>query len=194
MPRLVVIVASTRPGRVGRKVADWFIEQAAANGTFEIEVVDLAELALPFVDEPNHPVLRQYTKQHTLEWSAKVDAAEAFVFVMPEYNFAFNAPLKNAIDFLFHEWHYKPVGFVSYGGISGGLRAVQMMKQVVTAVKMFPLYEAVSISFVRKRIAESGVFEADDTLTAMAATMLTELHRVAVGLTALRRSITVPGN
>jgi NAD(P)H-dependent FMN reductase len=188
MPRLMVIVASTRPARVGRKVADWFIEQVVANGTFGIEVIDLAELALPFVDEPNHPVLRQYTKQHTLDWSAKVTAADAFVFVMPEYNFAFNAPLKNAIDFLFHEWHYKPVGFVSYGAASGGLRAVQMMKQVVTAVKMFPLYEAVSISFVRKRITDSGVFEADDALVASAATMLTELHRVAIAMTALREA------
>ena len=194
MPRLMVIVASTRPGRVGRKVADWFIEQIAANGTFEIEVVDLAELALPFVDEPNHPILRQYTKQHTLDWSAKVNAAEAFVFVMPEYNFGFNAPLKNAIDFLFHEWHYKPVGFVSYGAISGGLRAVQMMKQVLSGVKMYPVYEAVSISFVRKRITESGEFEADETLAAAAATMLTELHRVAVGLTAFRESIATPGS
>jgi NAD(P)H-dependent FMN reductase len=188
MPRLMVIVASTRPARVGRKVADWFVEQVVANGTFGIEVVDLAELGLPFVDEPNHPVLRQYTKQHTLDWSAKVTAADAFVFVMPEYNFAFNAPLKNAIDFLFHEWHYKPVGFVSYGATSGGLRAVQMMKQVVTAVKMFPLYESVSISFVRKRITESGVFEADDALVASAATMLTELHRVAIAMTALREA------
>jgi NAD(P)H-dependent FMN reductase len=188
MPRLIVIVASTRPARVGRKVADWFVEQAVADGSFDIEVVDLVELALPFVDEPNHPALRQYTKQHTLDWSAKVNATEAFVFVMPEYNFAFNAPLKNAIDFLFHEWHYKPVGFVSYGGISGGLRAVQMMKQVVTAVKMFPLYEAVSISFVRKRITESGVFEADDALVTSAAVMLKELHHVATGLTALRES------
>jgi len=192
MPRLMVIVASTRPGRVGRKVADWFVEQAVANAAFDIDVVDLAELALPFVDEPNHPTLRQYTKQHTLDWSAKVAAADAFVFVMPEYNFAFNAPLKNAIDFLFHEWHYKPVAFVSYGAVSGGLRAVQMMKQVVTAVKMFPVYEAVSIPFVRKRITESGVFEADDALAASAATMLTELHRVAIGMHALRQP-TVPG-
>jgi NAD(P)H-dependent FMN reductase len=187
MPRLMVIVASTRPGRVGRKVADWFVEQAVANAAFDIDVVDLAELALPFVDEPNHPTLRQYTKQHTLDWSAKVAAADAFVFVMPEYNFGFNAPLKNAIDFLFHEWHYKPVAFVSYGAVSGGLRAVQMMKQVVTAVKMFPVYEAVSIPFVRKRITESGAFEADDALAASAATMLTELHRVALGMNALRQ-------
>jgi NAD(P)H-dependent FMN reductase len=193
MPRLMVIVASTRPGRVGRKVADWFVEQAVANAAFDIDVVDLAELALPFVDEPNHPTLRQYTKQHTLDWSAKVAAADAFVFVMPEYNFGFNAPLKNAIDFLFHEWHYKPVAFVSYGAVSGGLRAVQMMKQVVTAVKMFPVYEAVSIPFVRKRITESGAFEADDALAASAATMLTELHRVALGMNALRQP-TAPGS
>ena len=91
------------------------------------------------MDEPNHPRLRQYTKQHTKDWSAKVEAADAFVFVMPEYNYGFNAPLKNVIDYLNQEWAYKPVGFVSYGGVASGTRAVQMIKQVVTTLKMTTL-------------------------------------------------------
>src|SRR6188508_1607060 len=95
LPKLMIIIASTRPGRVGLPVARWFARDAIAHGGFEVEVTDLAELALPFMDEPNHPRLRQYTHQHTKEWSAKVDAADAFVFVMPEYNYGFNAPLKN---------------------------------------------------------------------------------------------------
>jgi NAD(P)H-dependent FMN reductase len=131
-PRLLIIIASTRPGRVGLPVGQWFHERATSHGGFEVEVADLAEWNLPFMDEPNHPRLRQYTQPHTQRWSATVDRADGFVFVMPEYNNGFNAPLKNAIDYLYQEWQYKPVGFVSYGGTSGGLRAVQMAKLVVT--------------------------------------------------------------
>ena len=132
MPTLQIIIASTRPGRVGEPVADWFSARARQHGGFELDVVDLAELALPFMDEPNHPRLRRYEHQHTKDWSARVDAADAFVFVTPEYNHSYNAPLKNAIDYLHQEWEYKPVGFVSYGGVAAGTRAVQALKQVVT--------------------------------------------------------------
>ncbi|MFE3583194.1 NADPH-dependent FMN reductase, partial [Streptomyces vinaceus] len=85
-------------------VAAWVEEYAQRHGGFdEIEVVDLAEVGLPFMDEPNHPRLGQYTHEHTRRWSAKVSEADAFVFVMPEYNFGFNAELKNALDFLHSE-------------------------------------------------------------------------------------------
>ena len=147
-PTLQIVVASTRPGRVGLPVAEWFRDRAVAAGNFEIDFADLAAIDLPFMDEPNHPRLRQYTHDHTREWSARVDAADAFVFVMPEYNYGLTAPLKNAIDFLHQEWAYKPVGLVSYGGVSAGTRAAQMVKQVVTTLRMTPVLEAVSIPFV----------------------------------------------
>src|SRR6185437_2310461 len=149
---LMIVIASTRPGRLGLPVARWFRERAEAQGSFAIDVVDLATLDLPFMDEPKHPRLRQYVHQHTKEWSVRVDAADAFVFVMPEYNFGFTAPLKNAIDYLHSEWAYKPVGLVSYGGVSAGTRAAQMIKQVVTTLKMTPLTEAVSIPFIAQFI------------------------------------------
>lgn len=186
MPKLQIFIASTRPGRVGLPVAKWFVEQARQHGGFEIEVVDLAEVDLPFMDEPNHPAQRQYTKQHTLRWSALVDSADAFVFVMPEYNYGFSAPLKNAIDYLNWEWRYKPVGFVSYGGIAAGTRSVQMIKQVVTALKMVPLTEAVHIPFVRQFVNEDGKFLPNAELEAGADAMLAELRRWTVALQPLR--------
>jgi len=76
------------------------------------------------LDDPHLPRLRQYTRQHTSDWSALVDAVDAVVFVTPEYNFGYPATIKNAIDYLHSEWNYKPVGFVSYGGIAAGTRAV----------------------------------------------------------------------
>jgi NAD(P)H-dependent FMN reductase len=175
MPKLHVILASTRPGRAGEPIADWFVERAAAHGAFEVELVDLAEVALPFMDEPNHPRLRRYTHEHTKAWSARVDSADAFVFVTPEYNYGLTAPLKNAIDFLHFEWQHKPVGFVSYGGVAAGTRAVQMLKQVVTTLKMLPLFEAVNIPFHTRFIDDEGALAANDTMVKAAAAMLDEL-------------------
>ena len=186
MPKLFVIIASTRPGRVGLPVAQWFTERAREHGGFDVEVVDLAEVALPFLDEPNHPRLRKYTQEHTKQWSARVDSADAVVMVTPEYNYGFSAPLKNAIDYLFWEWQHKPVGFVSYGGIAAGTRAVQMLKLVVTAVKMLPLSEGVHIPFVHQLIVE-GQLQATDEIDKAATAMLDELVAAEISLHARRR-------
>lgn len=186
MPLLQVIIASTRPGRVGLPVGRWFEAHARAHGSFDVEVVDLLELGLPLMDEPNHPRMRQYTREHTRDWSAKVAAADAFVFVMPEYNYGFTAALKNAIDYLHVEWQYKPVGFVSYGGVAAGTRAVQMLKLVVTTLKMTPLSEAVSLPFVAQFIDEDGVFVPTELVQIAANDMLVELARVSEALRPLR--------
>ena len=186
MPKLIVVIASTRPGRAGLAVARWFVDRAEADGRFDVEVVDLAELRLPMLDEPKHPRLRQYTRRHTSEWSATVERGDAFVFVTSEYNHGYPAPLKNAIDYLHHEWQYKPVGFVSYGGVSAGTRAVQQLKQVVSAVKMTPLFEAVNIPFHTQFIGDDGAVHANEIMDQAAEAMLSELLRVEEALRPLR--------
>src|SRR5690349_89931 len=185
-PRLQIIIASTRPGRVGLPVAEWFTGRARAHGGFALDPVDLAELALPFMDEPNHPRLRRYEHQHTKDWSARVEAADAFVFVTPEYNHSYNAVLKNAIDFLHNEWAYKPVGFASYGGIAAGTRALQALKPVVAALRMTPVVEAVHIPFVGQFVDEDEVFRPNEVLDQAADAMLVELSRVEAALRSLR--------
>ena len=189
MPKLQVIIGSTRPGRLGLPVATWFVDRATAQGRFEIDVVDLAELALPFMDEPNHPRLRQYVHQHTKDWSARVDSADAFVFVTPEYNHGFSAPLKNAIDYLNQEWQYKPLGIVSYGGVSAGTRAVNMLKQVVTPLKMVPIAEVVTIPFIAQFIDEEGRVQANQVMETAATAMLDELLRWVEALRPMRARV-----
>jgi NAD(P)H-dependent FMN reductase len=188
MPRLAIIVASTRPGRVGRDIAEWFHLHAANHGGFDLDLVDLAEIGLPFLDEPEEASTRVYTHQHTKDWSARVEAADAFVFVMPEYNNGFNAPLKNALDFLYYEWQYKPVSFVSYGMTSAGLRAVQMIKQVVAALKMMPVAEAVSVP-LRQCLDENGRLMPNDIMTALATEMLDELERLTTAFGTIRAAV-----
>jgi NAD(P)H-dependent FMN reductase len=189
MPELMIVIASTRPGRGGLPVAQWFIQHAADHGSFDIKVVDLAELRLPLLDEPHHPRLRQYTQPHTQEWSEQVDSADAFVFVTPEYNHGYPASLKNAIDYLHHEWRYKPVGFVSYGGVAAGTRSMEQLQQVVAAVKLLPVIAAVNIPFFQQFINDEGVLEPNDVMEQAADAMLDELLRLEAKLRPLREEV-----
>ncbi|MFD5477620.1 NADPH-dependent FMN reductase [Streptomyces hawaiiensis] len=182
---LTTVVASTRPGRVGRSVADWFTTRAAECDEFESHTVDLRELALPFLDEPHPPALRQYTKSHTRAWSRIVEASDAFVFVTPEYNGSFPAPLKNAWDYLVVEWQHKPAAFVGYGGVSAGTRAVQMGKQVVANLRMLPIGPTVSVPFVGE-LVEEGAFRPGKIHEVAAEQMLDELVRTARVMRRLR--------
>jgi NAD(P)H-dependent FMN reductase len=183
---LQVIIGSTRPGRVGPAVADWIVDRARAHGDFEVEVTDLAELNLPMFDEPNHPRLHQYVHQHTQDWSRTVDRADAFVFVIPEYNYGFNAATKNAIDYLHTEWQNKPAGIVSYGGVAAGTRAAQMLKQVLSALKVVPVTDSVNIPFVREKLDDDGRLKPNEIMEDAATAMLGELSRWAQALSPLR--------
>ena len=187
MPSILhTIVCSTRPGRVGLPVALWFHEIARQHGGFEAVLVDLAEFNLPIYDEPKHPVLQQYEHEHTKRWSASVSAADAFVFVTPEYNYGPPPSLLNALNYVYKEWNYKPAAFVSYGGVSGGLRAVQIEKHTLTTLKMVPLVEAVTIPMVAQHMSE-GRFTPKEVHQTSATAMLNELARWAEALKPLRQ-------
>lgn len=186
--KLQVIIASTRPGRVGPAVANWFADYAKQQAGFEVELVDLADFNLPIYDEPAHPRMQQYEHAHTKRWSAKVQAADAYVFVTPEYNFGPPPAFVNALNYLYKEWNYKPCGFVSYGGLSGGMRAVQMEKQLVTTLKMMPMVEAVALPMVWNQLGEDGKFSATQPIEHSAQELLQELGRWAAALKPMREA------
>lgn len=183
--KLHTIVGSTRPGRVGPTIAKWFNEFAAEHGKFEPVLVDLADFKLPVFDEPEHPMRQNYKNAHTKAWAESVSSADAFVFVTPEYNYGPPPALLNALNYLSLEWNYAPAGFVSYGGISGGLRAVQVEKQIVTTLKMMPIPEGVPMPMVFPHI-ENGVLKPLDIYKTSAATMLDELYKWTDALKPLR--------
>lgn len=186
---LQVIVASTRQERKGPLVAAWFMKQVAVHAGYRVEQIDLATVNLPMLDEPRHPRFRQYEHEHTKAWSATIDRADCFVFVTPEYNFSAPPALLNALDYLSQEWAYKPVGFVSYGGVSGGTRSVQMLKQTATALKMMPMMEMVAIPFFTQYInKETGIFDPGSVQDGPAQGLLKELARWARALKPMRES------
>jgi NAD(P)H-dependent FMN reductase len=138
--RLVVVIASTREGRFGPTVANWFVEQARERSDLDIDVLDLAEAGLP--DQ-----LTGYgspTPEAVTAVTPRLAAADAFVLVTPEYNHSYPAPVKTLIDWHFTEWQAKPVGFVSYGGMSGGLRAVEHLRGVLAEMHAVTVRDTVS--------------------------------------------------
>jgi NAD(P)H-dependent FMN reductase len=185
LPKLYVITVSTRPGREGVPLSDWMLARAKAHGGFDVELVDLREVNLPMFDEPRHPRLRTYEHEHTKRWSAKIDAADAFIFVTPEYDHGTPPSLINALIYLSQEWAHKPVGFVSYGGPAGGTRAVQMVKPILTSLKLVPLFESVIAPLFTKSITD-GTFTASELQETQARGMLDALLKWVGALAPMR--------
>ncbi|MCQ4120219.1 NADPH-dependent FMN reductase [Rhodococcus tibetensis] len=145
--RIEVIIGSTRVGRVAPVVADWFTERARAYPRVELGIIDLLETPLP-QDLSDSPV--------TDAFRARVGRADGFVAVTSEYNHGYPAALKTAFDSVKHEWRAKPIGFVSYGGLSGGLRATEQLRQVVAELHMVSVRQSVSFHQVRKKFDNQG--------------------------------------
>jgi NAD(P)H-dependent FMN reductase len=186
MYKLKVISSTVRPGRKGPAIAKWITEVAGNHG-FEAEMIDLGELNLPVMNEPVHPALKQYEHEHTKQWSAKIDEADAFIFVTAEYDYSYPAPLKNAIEYLVHEWAYKPSGIVSYSiGPFAGVRAVMSLKTDLLSLKNVSLGEMVNIPQLNQFMDEEGNFTADERLNNNAKIMLDQLVRWTKGMKAIR--------
>ena len=145
MPRIAIVIGSTRPGRRSEAVANWVYEFAQKRSDAEFELVDIKAFNLPLLDEPVSPILGQYSKPHTKVWADKIRSFDGYVFVAPEYNHGISGALKNAIDFLFAEWNDKAAGFVSYGG-AGGARAVEHLRLVLAEVRIATVRNQVLLS------------------------------------------------
>ncbi|MFF1505884.1 NADPH-dependent FMN reductase [Streptomyces sp. NPDC058326] len=150
---LVLVVASDREGRFAPVITDWFRSRLAEREDFTVSVVDLAELDLPtsLSHAPSPAVRAELAKV-----SPVLAAADAYVVITPEYNHSFPASLKNLIDRHYTEWQAKPVGFVSYGGISGGLRAVEQLRQIYAELHAVTVRETVSFHHAHGQFDDEG--------------------------------------
>lgn len=176
--KLEIIVVSTRPGRIGHEVGAWIESFARQHSEFEIHVSDLSKLELPMFNEPNHPRHGDYIYEHTKRWSQQIAAADAFLFVTPEYNYNTPPSLVNALDYLNREWQYKPAAFVGYGG-TGAVRAIQLEKLLLTNFNVMPIFHNVALVGVH---ASMEKFAIDERHEAPAATMMSELYKWAGAL------------
>ncbi|AWI84416.1 NADPH-dependent FMN reductase [Alloyangia pacifica] len=155
--KVKIILGSTRPGRIVPIVGKWVEELAREQNGFDVEVVDLKEIDLPLLDEAGHPRAQAYEHEHTKKWAAKIAEADAFVFLTPEYNSFPSAALVNAIQALAVEWERKVAAVVSYGGVSGGMRAAQELRQLLVNMNVMALPQSVPVPFVFNFIGDDGV-------------------------------------
>ena len=144
-PKVAIVIGSTRPGRKAEAVARWVYGIAKQRSDAEYELLDIQDYKLPHLDEPIPPSLHQYSKAHTKAWSEKVNSFDAYVLVTPEYNHSTSGALKNAIDYLYHEWNNKAAGFVSYGSM-GGVRAVEHLRLIMSELQVATVRAQVALS------------------------------------------------
>jgi NAD(P)H-dependent FMN reductase len=145
MPRIAVILGSTRPGRRGEQVARWVMDGARQRTDAEFELIDLIDYPLPHLDEPPPPSMGQYQNPHTQDWAATIGRFDGFVFVTPEYNHSTSGVLKNAIDYLYAEWNNKAMGVVSYG-VNGGTRAAEHLRLIAGELQIADVRTNVALS------------------------------------------------
>jgi NAD(P)H-dependent FMN reductase len=169
MLRFLVVVGSTRQGRRGRAVADWFLTHARRLSADRWDLADLAELNLPWYESAMSPAFGPVDPDPRVQaWARMVAESDAFVWVTPEYNHGYPAALKNAIDHLYREWVRKPVAIISYGAGSGGVRAVEQLRQVAVELQMAPIRFSVHLPMIRQLMNDEGEVVAPDAVPGIA--------------------------
>jgi NAD(P)H-dependent FMN reductase len=186
MVNIQVIVGSTRPGRLGLPISQWLVnelnELQISDTSFEL--VDLQDYNLPLLDEANLPAMQKYEKDYTKKWSDKIKQADGYIIVTPEYNHSVPAAIKNAIDYLFLEWNYKPMAFVGYGSV-GGVRSIEQLVNVAVGVNAFPLRDQLHIYEPWAAMDESGNVK-PETIKGDLKALADNLVKVADGTKSLR--------
>ena len=173
-PRIAVVIGSNRPRRICSEIAAWVQRALRAAELNEVELVDLQEIDLPFLDEPIMPAQGLYDHEHTVRWSELVRSCDGFVFVFPQYNWGYPAVLKNALDFLYHEWADKPAALVSYGSRGGGLAAAQL-KQVLQGLHMRSIETNIELKTDEAMLTDDGNFHDIDAAFADSLAQVTAL-------------------
>ncbi len=161
--KILIILGSSREGRRGDKVSESVMEIVSKINNAEFEFIDLRNWKLPFYNLPGYPSDKPgvYGSKIQEKWAKKIDSADGFIFITPEYNHGYSAVLKNAIDFLWYEWNHKPAAFISYGNVTGGVRAVEQLRQVLVEVETVTIRESVIIPRIKDAVKNGELDSAD---------------------------------
>jgi NAD(P)H-dependent FMN reductase len=192
--KLVVVIGSVREGRFGPVVAEWVADRARDHGAFDVAVVDLADSEIPLALPAQSPKAAGATYPRPAgmaELTARLDAADAFVIVTPEYNHSYPASLKAAIDWHFTQWTAKPVAFVSYGGAAGGRHAVLHLESVFTELHAVTIRDG--LAFSNYFVSFQDGRPSDPQTTDYAKAMLEQLAWWATALRKARSEAPYPG-
>ena len=173
-PKILVLLASTRQGRMGERIARWFLPIAERREDLAVEPTDLRDWKLPYYDEPMSPSRGPYP-ENVKPWAEHIGAADGFIVVTPEYNYGYPAVLKSAMDAIYREWNRKPIAFVSYGGWAAGTRSVQQLRLVAIELQMVPVRHTIAFQFAGRLLDAEGRLQNAEFYERAANTMLDEL-------------------
>ncbi|HLC73672.1 MAG TPA: NAD(P)H-dependent oxidoreductase [Candidatus Nanoarchaeia archaeon] len=173
--KVQIILGSTRDGRSGEKVGNWIHNLALKRKDFTTEFIDLKDWDIKFIHDVNPPSIGKYSDPLVQKWAKKINEADAFIMVTPEYNHGYPAVLKNALDVIYKEWNNKPVTFVSYGGFVGGSRSVEQLRQVAIELQMAPIREAIFIPFIWQAFNEDGKLKNEEEYDKRVESMFNQL-------------------
>lgn len=183
--KLLVILGTNRPGRVGERVGKWVIESLKAYSQFEVDFLDIADLDLDIRPSPHHPRSGIYSEGGA-RFAARMASADAFIIITPEYNHGYPAILKLAIDSIYAEWFAKAGSLISYGGQSAGLRSAEQLRQVLAEMRTHITRNGIAISGAQLKIDEGGTWIGADDMTAAFKSVADELYWWGSALKAAR--------
>lgn len=191
-PTILVILGTTREGRRGIKVADWIMQNLSKRTDAKFELVDLRDWDFPFFNIPISPSTEKGKYENPLQkkWAKKINSADGFIIITPEYNHGYTAVLKNAMDYLWFEWNAKPVTFISYGGLSGGIRAVEQLRQVAIELEMIPIRHQVIIHRIRSAFDENGELKDNDFYLKQLNSTVEALAKWSLAMSSVRKKLT----
>lgn len=174
MLKIQVILGSTREGRQGEKVAQWFMNEAKKRQDMDVELLDLRDYPLPFFDETMSPMALAGNYQNDIaqKWSNTIKQADGYVFITPEYNHSYSAVLKNALDYAYFEWNKKPGAIISYSTLpTAGVRALEQLRSLIVQLQLIPVFNSVTIPNVSHAFDEKGEI-VDETMSKRAQGLL----------------------
>lgn len=175
MATIGIIVGSTRPGRFSIQAAEWLLDVANRRGDAEYVLVDLAEFNLPLFEEPTSPLFGPVQNSGAQAFAARLAELDGFIFATPEYNHSTSAALKNALDYAYAEYNFKPAGFISWGAIGGGVRAVEHLRGILAELKVYDLREQIVIPNFYLKFDDQGRYRFGESEERQATAMLDEL-------------------
>jgi NAD(P)H-dependent FMN reductase len=188
-PLIKIVTGSSRPGRFSNQPANWLLDIAKSRTDLNVELIDVAELNLPFLDESAPAMMHQYSKEHTKNLAKTSGEADGFVFITPEYNHSYSPVLKNMIDYLNLEWNYKPVAFVSYGSAAGGSRAVEHLRGVAGELKMYDIRDQILFNSYYENLDEQGNYKFTESQTKQANDLLDSLTFWSIAMSEARQKM-----
>lgn len=162
MKKIGIIISSVRESRIGESVANHIASLAAKEKDSQYQIIDLKAINLPLLNEPYPAVMGNYQYSHTKEWSNLISSYDGFILVTAEYNHGYPAAIKNALDYLYTEWHNKPMTFVGYGYSANGARAIEQLRQVVAYLQLKPLWKDVVINLGTN--SKDGIFQSSENI------------------------------